>query len=68
MVMPSNSSVPRYSTFSPASLTVTMSGLPSPLTSNTTTSVVIGVVVSVVGASISMAVTLEKSLLPPGLR
>ena len=66
-----NLSGPRYRTFSPPSLTVTMSGLPSPLTSATTTSVVLGVIEpGYSGALITMGVTAEKSLrlLLPGLR
>ena len=62
---------PRYRTFSPPSLTVTMSGLPSPLTSATTMSVVLGVIEpGYSGALITMGVTAEKSLrlLLPGLR
>ena len=67
---------PRYRTFSPPSLTVTMSGSPSLLTSATTTSVVLGVIEpGYSGALITMGVTAEKSLgggllglLLPGLR
>eukprot|EP00964_Phaeocystis_antarctica_P017652 scaffold9766_cov51-Phaeocystis_antarctica.AAC.2 len=67
LVVGLNVSGPRYSTFSPPSLTVTMSGKLSPLTSATTTSVVFGVVEPGTGALISMGMTAEKSLLP-GLR
>ena len=66
-----NVSGPRYRTFSPPSLTVTMSGSPSLLTSATTTSVVLGVIEpGYSGALITMGVTAEKSLrlLLPGLR
>ena len=53
---------PRYRTFSPPSLTVTMSGSPSLLTSATTTSVVLGVIEPGDGALITMGVTAEKTL------
>ena len=63
IVLGLNVSGPRYRTFSPPSLTVTMSGSPSLLTSATTTSVVLGVIEpGYSGALITMGVTAEKSL------